>query len=104
MEERPLVQWSFLQFKKTNKSGASPIPCSLHSSTQIGSKILIFGGSDQYGEASSQLFLYDTVDYQWSTPNDHSLQEDNPGARYGHSATLIEMHPPKVMVYGGVVS
>lgn len=103
MEERPLVQWSFLQFKKTNKKAIAPAQCFLHSSTQIGSKILIFGGCNFFGEAQSQLFLYDTETYQWSAPNDSAnFQEDNPGSRYGHTAVLIEMHPPKIMIYGGV--
>ena len=26
------------------------------------------------------------------------------GGRYGHSATLIEMHPPKLIVYGGMIN
>lgn len=42
----PLVQWSFLQFKKTVNKGSAPINCFLHSATQIGSKILIYGGCD----------------------------------------------------------
>jgi hypothetical protein len=81
------------------------VQCFLHSSTQIGSKILIFGGCNYSGEAQSQLFLYDTETFQWSAPYDSAnFQEDNPGSRYGHSAVLIEMHPPKIMIYGGVVS
>ncbi len=80
------------------------MPCFLHSATQIGSKILIYGGSNYYCEAQAQLFLYDTVTYQWSAPGDVSdFQEDHPGPRYGHSATLVGMHPPKVMVWGGMV-
>eukprot|EP01035_Chromulina_nebulosa_P023739 gene23739-30786_t len=103
MEDRPLVQWSFLQFKKLTKKGTAPIPCFLHSATQIGSKILLYGGCDYNGEAQSQLFLYDTSNYQWSAPVDGSdFQEDHPGPRYGHTATLIEMHPPKIMIYSGI--
>lgn len=104
MNERPLVQWSFLQYKKTQKKGATPVPCFLHSATQIGSKILIFGGCDYYGEALNQLFLYDTASFQWVAPGSaDDFQEDHPGCRYGHSATLIEMHPPKIMVWGGML-
>lgn len=105
MEQTPLVQWSFLQYKKALKSNANsaPAPCFLHSSTQIGSKILIFGGADAYGEALSQLFLYDTTTFLWSCPSDAAeYQEDHPGGRYGHTATLVEMHPPKIMIYGGM--
>jgi Ras-related protein Rab-1A len=99
----PLVQWSFLQFKKTANKGSTPVNCFLHSATQIGSKILIYGGCDYYGDGQSQLFLYDTATYTWSQPSFNSeFQEDNAGARYGHTATLIEMHPPKIMIYGGV--
>lgn len=103
--ERPLVQWSFLQFKKTNNKGVAPANCFLHSATQIGSKILIYGGCDYYGDALNQLFLYDTATYTWSAPKDGSeFQEDHPGCRYGHTATLVEMHPPRIMIYGGITN
>jgi hypothetical protein len=105
MEDRPLVQWSFLQYKRTNKSCSAPTPCFLHSSTQIGSKILVYGGCDYFGEGQNQLLIYDTASFLWSSPKDATeFQEDHPGGRYGHTATLIEMHPPKVMVYGGMVN
>ena len=98
------MQWSFLQYKKLAKNVASPVQCLLHSATQIGSKILIYGGCDYYGEPQNQLLLYDTVTYQWSSPGESTeFQEDHPGGRYGHTAVLVEMHPPKVMIYGGMV-
>jgi hypothetical protein len=105
MQNRPLVQWSFLQYKKNGKGSAtSPTACFMHSATQIGSKILIYGGCNYEGEALGQLFLYDTTSFLWSSPSDSSdFQEDHPGSRYGHTATLIEMHPPKLLVYGGIV-
>jgi len=103
-QERPLVQWSFLQYKQLGKVSAAPTKCFLHSATQIGSKFLIYGGCDNGGSAQSQLLLYDTASYQWASPNDATtFQEDHPGARYGHSAVLVEMHPPKLMVYGGML-
>lgn len=102
--ERPLVQWSFLQFKKIASSKSTPSPCFLHSSTQIGSKLLIYGGIDYYGELLSQLFIYDYLSLSWSSPGDESqYQDDHPGKRYGHSAVLIEMHPPKLMIFGGMI-
>lgn len=105
MEQKPLVQWSFLQYKKTTKGGSTPAPCFLHSCTQIGSKLLIYGGANAYGEALDQLFLYDTTSFLWSCPSDAAeYQEDHPGGRYGHTATLVEMHPPKIMIYGGMIS
>jgi hypothetical protein len=111
---RPLVQWTFLQYKKTNKissSAAHPVQTYLHSLTQIGSKLLLFGGCDANGMAQDQLFLYDTQTYQWSASSDvagggssssggggsghgaigEAFQEDHPGPRYGHSATLVEV-------------
>jgi len=100
----PLVQWSFLQYKKTSKVNSQPVPSFLHSCTQIGSKLLIYGGCDYHGNELTSLFMYDTASYQWSAPNDESeYQEDHPGPRYGHSATLIDMHPPRVLIYGGLV-
>lgn len=103
MEERPLVQWTFFQYKKL-KNSVAPVQCFLQSSTQIGSKLLIYGGCDYNGEAQNQLLLYDTVVYQWSSPGDATdFQEDHPGPRYGHTAVMVEMHPPKLMVYGGMI-
>jgi hypothetical protein len=103
MDERPLVQWTFFQYKKL-KNAVAPAQCFLQSTTQIGSKFLIYGGCDYHGEAQNQLLLYDTATYQWSSPGDATdFQEDHPGPRYGHTAVLVEMHPPKLMVYGGMV-
>lgn len=98
MSGLPLVQWQFLQMKKANKKNA-PTPCFLQSCTQIGSKMLIYGGCNYNGDPISQLFIYDTVTYQWSSPtNATDFQEDHPGSRYGHTATLVEMHPPRILV------
>jgi len=130
-EDRPLVQWSFLQFKKNEKrssvsslssslssfksssssltsssssSLSAPVSCFLHTATQIGSRILLFGGCDDHYDAQSQLLLYDASKFQWSAPSDSvQFEQDHPGKRYGHTSTLIEMHPPKVMIFGGMV-
>lgn len=100
----PIVQWSFLQYKKLNKKTAAPAACVSQSFTQIGSKLLAYGGCNYNGEPLSQLFLYDTQSYEWSEPGDAAeFQESHPGNRYGHTATVIDMHPPKVMIYGGMV-
>lgn len=105
MSQKPVVQWSFLQYKKSYKGGATPAPCFLQSTTQIGSKLLVYGGCDAGGEALNQLFLYDTETFLWSSPSDAvEYQEDHPGGRYGHTSTLVEMHPPKIMIYGGMIS
>ena len=79
-----LVQWNFLQLKKSNKK-STPVPCFLQSSTQIGSKILIYGGCNYHGDPLNQLFLYDTITYQWNLPNHITeYHDDSPGIRYGH--------------------
>lgn len=92
-----------LQYKKM-KNSAAPGQCFLHSATQIGAKFLIYGGCDYHGEPLNQLLIYDTATFQWSSPGDATdFQEDHPGSRYGHTAVLVEMHPPKLMVYGGMV-
>jgi hypothetical protein len=111
-------QGSYLKYKKTAGNKASeaqqaPIQSFLHSATQIGSKILIFGGCDYFGKPLSQLIMYDTINFQWSTPSHNAGPKRAPaefddtesaGSRYGHTATLIEMHPPKLLVYGGIVA
>ncbi len=57
--------------------------------------MLIYGGCDLHGTALNQLFLFDTQAYQWSSPSDStSLSDDHAGARYGHTSTLVDMHPP----------
>ena len=102
--EPPLVQWTFLQFKKTNKKVEHPAPLFLHSATQVGSKLVVLGGCNYFGEALKGLFVYDTLKYEWNTPGDAGrFQEDHGGARYGHTATLVEMHPPRIMIYGGMM-
>jgi hypothetical protein len=104
MQNRPLAQWKFLQLKKFLKK-ASPKPCFLHTCTQIGSKMLVYGGCDLHGGALNQVFLFDAQTYQWSSPGDGSgFSDDHAGARYGHTATLVDMHPPRVMIYGGMVA
>lgn len=45
------------------------------------------------GEPLISVFLYDTISYHWSAPNETcEFQEDHPGPRYGHTTTLIDMH------------
>ena len=102
--QAPIVQWSFLQYKKLNRKTSAPIAVASQTFTQIGTKLLAYGGCDYNGEPSSQLYLYDTISYEWSVPdNATEFQESNPNARYGHSSTVIEMHPPKIMIFGGMV-
>lgn len=100
--ERPPTKWTYLQYKKGINKSNVPIDCFLHSATRIGSKILYYGGVNIYGEPLNQLFLYDTTRLSWIPPTEPFLhQEGFPGARYGHSSTLIAMHPPKVLIWGG---
>jgi len=103
MDEQALVTWSFLQYQKS--SSLAPAQCFLHSMTQIGSKLLLFGGCNYAGDAVKNMFIFDTKTYQWSTlkTSDNVDLESDPGMRFGHAAVLIEMHPPKIMVYGGMV-
>jgi small GTP-binding protein len=100
----PEVQWSFLQYRRQSSKVAAPTKAFLCSTTQIGSKLLVYGGCNFDGKALSQLFLYDTSAYFWnSAKDDREFQEDHPGPRYGHSATLVDMHPPRLMIFGGIV-
>jgi hypothetical protein len=100
--ENPLVEWKFLQVKRSNKKSA-PKPCFLQSSTPIGAKMLMYGGCNVHGEALNQLYVYDTASCQWSEPSGDVSEVDHPGPRYGHSASVVEMHPPRILVYGGMV-
>ena len=97
-------QWVYLNYKG-KKTEQSPSPVFLHSCTQIGGKFVVFGGCNGNGEAEGSLLLYDSSSFLWhSAPMDaDSFQEDFPGPRYGHSACLVDNHPPRLMVYGGLV-
>lgn len=105
----PLVSWVFLQYKPGKPGGgrknvAQPTPVFLHTATQVGKFLLVYGGCSYHGEPLRGLFLYDTVKFEWSTPGEASrYEEDHPGARYSHSATLVESHPPKILIYGGIL-
>lgn len=65
--------------------------------------MLIYGGCNVHGEALNQLYVYDTASCQWSEPSGDVSEVDHPGPRYGHSASVVEMHPPRILVYGGMV-
>ena len=103
------VQWTFLQYDKKggifSKKNKAPRPaeCFLHTQIRIGSSLLSFGGTNNKGEQLSSLFLYDTDKYCFYTPiDDADFQEDHPQNRSGHSMVLIDHHPPRLVVWGGV--
>ena len=71
----PLVQWSFLQYKKQSNginNNSEPIECFLHSATQIGSKILIYGGC---GELSFTTTTTTTTTIDFYNNNNRFLQQ-----------------------------
>ena len=103
MSGRSLGSWEFLQYEKSKTT--APISCFLHTMSRIGTKLLLYGGCDQGGNAQKNLFVFDSKSFQWSTLKlspDTNIDED-PTLRYGHAAVLVEMHPPKIMIYGGLV-
>jgi len=56
MAESPIVQWEFLRF--TGRSITNPPEAAfLQSMTQIGSKLLLYGGCNYDGEPLEQLFV-----------------------------------------------
>jgi hypothetical protein len=97
------IQWSFLQYKNSGK-GEAPSDCHMHSSTQIGTKILFFGGANSNGEPLNKLYIYDSTKSVWSKPSEESNSDQHPGPRYGHTATLLGIHPPKIFIWGGMTS
>lgn len=102
---RPLLQWSYLtNGKNSSDKNIAPSPSYLQSSTQIGSKILYYGGSNEDSIALSQLYIFDDMKWATTTNMNTSFQEDNAGARFGHTATLVQMHPPMIMIYGGYLN
>ena len=94
--------------KRRKPQTAAPRACFLHSATRVGSKIVVVGGSDYYGSAIDQLFVYDTDTFSWSRPptmtSSGSSSASEFGAKYGHSSTLIDMHPPRLMFFGGMAT
>jgi hypothetical protein len=103
---RPLLQWSYLtnNGKNTSDKNIAPSPSYLQSSTQIGSKVLYYGGCNEEGTALSQQYIFDDMKWATTTNLNTAFQEDNAGARFGHSATLVQMHPPMIMLYGGYLN
>ena len=57
---------------KNNKynGSKSAMPCFMHSTTQIGKDIVVYGGSDYFGEAIPQLLVLDTTTMRWSLPTE----------------------------------
>lgn len=90
--------------KRRKPQAPAPRACFLHSATRVGSKIVVVGGSDYYGSAIDQLLVYDTDTFAWSRPPTSSSSGSEFGAKYGHSATLIDMHPPRLMFFGGMAT
>lgn len=106
-----IVQWQFLTSKRKSLMSRTvelgPVPSFNSSWTPIGSRLLLYGGCDYDGEPLEQVFLYDTKAYQWISPEgvlgENSYEDASPGKRYGHCCVLVEMHPPRLMLYGGMV-
>eukprot|EP01097_Dermamoeba_algensis_P004262 TRINITY_DN2816_c0_g1_i1.p1 TRINITY_DN2816_c0_g1~~TRINITY_DN2816_c0_g1_i1.p1 ORF type:complete len:807 (-),score=184.57 TRINITY_DN2816_c0_g1_i1:38-2458(-) len=80
--------------QKVSCSGKIPPGRWGHTSTAVGSRLFIFGGTGTklYGD----LCVFDTEKNFWSSPNLHG---DIPGARFGHSATQIDSN--RILFFGG---
>ena len=52
------------------KMECAPEPCFLHTATQAGSKLVVYGGSGYFGDPLSQLLVFDTERMAWSMPTE----------------------------------
>ena len=104
-----IVQWQFLATKRKSFISANlelPVPSFGSSFTPIGSRLLVIGGCDWDGEPLDQLFLYDTKAYEWigvRVVGEKNYENSSPGKRWGHCCILVEMHPPRLALWGGMV-
>ncbi|EFJ04615.1 hypothetical protein SELMODRAFT_449347 [Selaginella moellendorffii] len=74
--------------------GTHPSPRDSHSSTAVGSKLYVFGGTDGTSPLDD-LFVLDTATNTWGKPD---VFGDVPAPREGHSASLIG---DNLFVFGG---
>ncbi|EFJ05235.1 hypothetical protein SELMODRAFT_431741 [Selaginella moellendorffii] len=88
-----LEQGTYIWSKPVMK-GTHPSPRDSHSSTAVGSKLYVFGGTDGTSPLDD-LFVLDTATNTWGKPD---VFGDVPAPREGHSASLIG---DNLFVFGG---
>ncbi|EFJ15144.1 hypothetical protein SELMODRAFT_42940, partial [Selaginella moellendorffii] len=81
-------------WSKPVMKGTHPSPRDSHSSTAVGSKLYVFGGTDGTSPLDD-LFVLDTATNTWGKPD---VFGDVPAPREGHSASLIG---DNLFVFGG---
>ncbi|XP_024523078.1 rab9 effector protein with kelch motifs [Selaginella moellendorffii] len=81
-------------WSKPVMKGTHPSPQDSHSSTAVGSKLYVFGGTDGTSPLDD-LFVLDTATNTWGKPD---VFGDVPAPREGHSASLIG---DNLFVFGG---
>ena len=101
--EAAVLQWERSEFPHDGTDRCTPEPSFLHSATQVGGKFVTYGGCSHAGDALSQLLVFDCDTKEWTAPAERiGVQGDEPAPRYGHSATLVSMTPPQMLVFGGM--
>jgi len=90
-----LISASFKWIKLEIK-GDAPAPRYFHSSTVLGSKIVIFGGRSSIWW--NDVWILDTDELSWT--NLKATTESLPAPRCGHSATALP-EDGKIIIYGG---
>ncbi|EFJ04190.1 hypothetical protein SELMODRAFT_432643, partial [Selaginella moellendorffii] len=81
-------------WSKPVMKGTHPSPQDSHSSTAVGSKLYVFGGTDGTSPLND-LFVLDTTTNTWGKPD---VFGDVPAPREGHSTSLIG---DNLFVFGG---
>ncbi|KAL2642337.1 hypothetical protein R1flu_009924 [Riccia fluitans] len=81
-------------WSKPMVKGVPPAPRDSHTCTTVGSRLIVFGGTDGTSPLND-LHILDTVNNQWSSP---VTKGDGPAPREGHSAALIGS---RLFVFGG---
>ncbi|KAJ7515500.1 hypothetical protein O6H91_22G015900 [Diphasiastrum complanatum] len=74
--------------------GTPPSPRNSHTSTTVGDRIFVFGGTDGH-KPLDDFYVLDTVSNTWSKP---AVRGDGPIAREGHGAALIGRD---LLIFGG---
>lgn len=89
-----------LEFAKLDTKGVTPAPRYGHSAVLYENQMIVFGGYDNEGGKSNELFILDLTTNTW---NQVAMTEQGwPDARYNHQAVLMKhKKKPVMIVFGG---
>jgi len=70
-----------MQWRKNPSHEKNLDKCFLHSSTQIGTRLIVYGGCNYDGLPLDQMYMFDTKNYKWAMIKVESDVDSDPGPR-----------------------